>query len=68
MQDRTKLYIDGEWVASSGTGTPDGATHTPGRGLPKPAFFSASRAASRSPPLPINNSSNRPVQSDAGGP
>ena len=33
----------------------------PGSGLPKPAFFSASRAASRSPPLPISSSSNRPV-------
>ncbi len=55
-------------AASFGTGTPDGATQTPGSGLPKPAFFSASREASRSPPLPINSSSNRPVQPDAGAP
>jgi hypothetical protein len=47
------------WVLRSGT---------PWRELPKPAFFNASREASRSPPLPISSSSNRPVQSEAGGP
>jgi hypothetical protein len=38
-------------------GTPDGATHTPGSGLPKPALRSASRDTSRSPPLEIRSNS-----------
>ena len=50
-------------AATFGTGTPEGAIHTPGKGLPKPASSSAPREASRSAAFAINRSSKRPVQS-----
>ncbi len=54
-------------AATDGKGTADGATHTPGIGLPNPASVKAVREASRSAPFPISSSSKRPAQFDGCG-